>query len=121
MSSPTTPSTTNGHRHSLSNTSSSQVTTGMPIAAPSGLNAKEKPTAVAYSFCGNQLRIVRAVVAPCGPSPRPNSSRCRTNVAALKQTAVAAVNTDHQATAHAMVLRGPNRSDAQPPRKHAGA
>jgi hypothetical protein len=42
-------------------------------------------------------------------------------VARLKHPAVAAVSSDHHATARAITLRGPNLSDDQPPRKQAGA
>ena len=69
------------------------------------------PSDLPNSRCGNQLLMVLAVTTACGPSPNPNRKRMIQKLKKLKPAAVSAVKADHQATAMAITLRGPNISE----------
>src|SRR4051812_32075740 len=109
---PSTPVTTNAPRQPTAKIKA--VTTGSDNAEPAVEPLLKIPQAMPRSLRGNQLKATRVKDGSEKASPTPSISRAPMNCVTPRAAPVAMVNSDHQATANAKLIRTPSRSMNQP-------
>src|ERR1700722_2354250 len=92
-----------------------RTTSGGVRAAPKREAAWGKPWEKPRSSGGIQRDRERVAIGKAPASPTPKRNRHMPSVAALKQSAVNEVKSDHQHTMQARARRGPTLSPNQPP------
>src|SRR5476649_2680283 len=92
----------------------SAVTSGNDSADPAVEPLLKIPQAIPRSLRGNQLKAVLVKEGRLADSPTPSISRATMNCDMPRAAPVAMVNSDHQVTAKAKLIRTPTLSMNQP-------